>query len=202
MSKADIRFSAARYVCEIAHAFPSPNLTPSLPRCVKAGVKFGEGLEVIGNNGRQFKEMKMEKDYGEGVGERDPEQEINKEGESMLEVGMSKKRGRKPKNQIVEVKIDTEQKKFFVDLSSEEDERRQVLEILQKANSKDYGREILFKDLALFGISKITDKDIPKIQEMSLSKQEKLQRLVDEHNLKHNTALSFEDYFLMKAGIN
>ena len=144
----------------------------------------------------------MDKDYGEGVGEREREQEKNEEGENMLEVSVAKKRGRRPKNQIVEVKIDSEQKKFFVDLSSEEDERRQVLEILQKANSKDYGREIIFKDLALFGISKITDKDIPKIQEMSLSKQEKLQRLVDEHNLKHNTTLSFEDYFLMKAGIN
>lgn len=116
--------------------------------------------------------------------------------------GTGAKRGPKPKNQSREFVIDEEQRKFFVDLSHEDDERRLIFELLKKANTKDYGREIIFKDLAVFALAKLTDKDLLKIQEGSLSKQEKLQKVVDEYNQKNNTTLSFEDYFLMKAGIN
>ncbi len=112
------------------------------------------------------------------------------------------KRGPKPKIKAEGIQGEEGQTKFFVDLSSEEEERQLIFEWLKKANDKSYGRKIIFKDLVLFLITKLADKDIPKIQESSLSKHEKLQRIVDEHNQKHNTRLSLEDYFLMKAGIN
>lgn len=116
--------------------------------------------------------------------------------------GAGAKRGSKPKNQSREFVIDEEQRKFFVDLGHEDDERRLIFELLKKANTKDYGREITFKSLAVFALTKLTDKDLLRIQELSLSKQEKLQKVVDEYNQKNNTTLSFEDYFLMKAGVN
>jgi hypothetical protein len=37
---AHIQLFAARHVLKIAEEFFSPKLTPSLPRCVKAGVSF------------------------------------------------------------------------------------------------------------------------------------------------------------------
>ena len=37
---------AARHVLRIATEFFSPKLTPSLPRCVKAGVRFYEKMDL------------------------------------------------------------------------------------------------------------------------------------------------------------
>lgn len=112
------------------------------------------------------------------------------------------KRGPKPKNQLRDIEKLEEQKKFVADLSQEDEERKLILEILKKANDKTQGREVTFKDLVLISMSKINEKDIAKLQEISLSKQEKLQKVVDDYNLKNNTNLSLEDYFMMKAGIN
>lgn len=144
----------------------------------------------------------MEQDYGNGVREQLGKQIINGGGVMVMSDSRAKKRGRRPKNCPVVVEVDSQQKRFFVDLSCDEAQRLRVIELLQEANRKDQGREISFRDIALFGVSMITDSDIPKIQELCLSKREKLQRLVDAHNLKHNTALSFEDYFLMRAEVN
>jgi len=112
------------------------------------------------------------------------------------------RRGPKPKNQLREIDKIEEQRKFVADLSQEDEERRLIFEILKKANDKPQGREVTFKDLVLISMSKINEKDIAKLQELSLSKQEKLQKVVDEYNLKNGTSLSLEDYFMMKAGIN
>ena len=148
-------------------------------------------------------ELEIEEGIKAGVGSGSETGKGTKSGaETGSGSGTGAKRGPKPKNQSREFVIDEEQRKFFVDLSHEDDERRLIFELLKKANTKDYGREITFKSLAVFALAKLTDKDLLKIQEGSLSKQEKLQKVVDEYNQKNNTTLSFEDYFLMKAGIN
>lgn len=113
-----------------------------------------------------------------------------------------KKRGRKPKNAKPEFQINPEQTKFFVDLSKEKENLSQVFELLKASNNKDYGKEVTFKDLALYGIEKITSKDIEKIQENSLSKKELLERAWCEFNKKNKQSLSFDDFLLKKVGIN
>lgn len=113
-----------------------------------------------------------------------------------------KKRGRKPKNAKPEFQINPEQTKFFVDLSKEKENLNQVFELLKASNKKDYGKEVTFKDLALFGIEKITPKDIEKIQESSLSKRELLERAWIDFNKKNKQSLSFDDFLLKKVGIN
>ena len=134
---------------------------------------------------------------------------INREEEKREEgIGASakpvplKKRGRKPKNAKSEFQINLEQTKFFVDLSKEKENLNQVFELLKASNKKDYGKEVTFKDLALFGIEKITSKDIEKIQENSLSKRELLERAWIDFNKKNKQSLSFDDFLLKKVGIN
>lgn len=134
---------------------------------------------------------------------------INSEEEKKEEgIGVSakpvppKKRGRKPKNAKPEFQINPEQTKFFVDLSKEKENLNQVFELLKASNKKDYGKEVTFKDLALFGIDKITSKDIEKIQENSLSKRELLERAWIDFNKKNKQSLSFDDFLLKKVGIN
>tara|TARA_Y100000590_G_scaffold439819_1_gene564351 strand:+ start:285 stop:689 length:405 start_codon:yes stop_codon:yes gene_type:complete len=113
-----------------------------------------------------------------------------------------KKRGRKPKNEKAEYQINSEQTKFFVDLSKEKDSLEQIFNLLRKVNKKNYGREITFKDLALFGIDKITEKDLDKIKDGSLSEMEKVEKTLDEYNQKNGTKLSMGEFLVKKLSIN
>ena len=76
-----------------------------------------------------------------------------------------------------------------------------IFNLLETANKKEYGREILFKDIALYGISRITNKDIEKIQELSLSEMEKVERSLDEYNKKNGTKLTLGEYLVKKLSI-
>lgn len=112
------------------------------------------------------------------------------------------KRGRKSKNQTKEIQINKEQTKFFVDLSKEQDSLGLIFDFLERCNEKNYGRPILFKDLCLYAVSKLTEKDIDKIQEQSLTEMEKVQRAYDDHIKKTGKKLSFGEFLTKKLGIN
>jgi hypothetical protein len=114
----------------------------------------------------------------------------------------SKKRGRKPKNQISEYVLNKERSKFFVDLSSEKVELDLIFGLLERANNKDYGREITFKDLALYSVTKIMDKDLEKIQESTLSDMEKVERALIEFNKKNNSNLTLGEFLVKRLSIN
>lgn len=113
-----------------------------------------------------------------------------------------KRRGRKAKNQKKEFVVNQEQTKFFVDLSSDKDGLSLIFGLLSKCNEKDFGREILFRDLCLYAISKITDKDIEKIQETTVSDMEKVERALIEYNKKNNSNLSLGEYLVKRLSIN
>ena len=113
-----------------------------------------------------------------------------------------KKRGRKPKNQTKEVKINKEQTKFFVDLSNEQDSLSLIFDFLLKCNEKNYGKPILFKDLCLYAVSKLTSKDVDKIKEQSLSEMEKVEIALLDHNKKTGQSLSMGEFLVKKLGIN
>ncbi len=115
---------------------------------------------------------------------------------------IGKKRGRKPKNQKKEMSLNQEQTKFFIDLSNEKESLDLIFGLLKRCNEKDYGSVILFKDLCLYAVSKLTDKDIEKIQEGSLSEMERVKRALDEHNRKTGSNLSLGEFLVKKLGIN
>lgn len=117
------------------------------------------------------------------------------------EVGNGK-RGRKPKNENREYKVNTEQTKFFVDLSKDIEVLSHVHKILSEANTKEFGQEVIFKDIALYAIGKICKKDIEKIQENSLSEMEKVERSLIDYNLKNGTSLKLGEYLLKKLNLN
>ncbi len=111
-------------------------------------------------------------------------------------------RGTKAKKQPRKPAKRREQSKFFVDLNQEKENLKLIFGLLEKCNQKSYGREILFKDLCLYAVAKIMDKDIEKIQEMSLSEMERVERALDEHNKKAGTILSLGEFLVKKLGIN
>ena len=113
-----------------------------------------------------------------------------------------KKRGRKPKNEKRIVEINREQTKFYMDLSKDKKIKEKLFDILEKANDKDYGEIVTFKEVMLLGFNKLTEKDIDKLKESSLSEMEKVQRTVDEYNKKNATNLNLGEYLVKKLNIN
>jgi hypothetical protein len=123
-------------------------------------------------------------------------EEINVSG-----LGMGKK-GRKKKDKKLEENNEVDsQYKFFVDLRHEKEVLEQILKMLKAVNDKSYGREITFRDLAVFAVPKLTAKDLEKIQEGSLSEMERVQRLLDEHNQKNETKLTLGEFLVKKLNI-
>ena len=84
-------------------------------------------------------------------------EERNKEGSTL-----KKKRGRK---RIKEKPTILDQKKFFIDYSSEPKKHELVVKLINEANQKNFGKEVVFKDLVDFALKKLTAKDLEKIQE-------------------------------------
>lgn len=112
------------------------------------------------------------------------------------------KRGLKSKIKNKEYVVNREQTKFFVDMGNNKNMLESVYNLLAKTNKKEFGREIIFKDLALFGLSKISDKDIEKIKEESLSEMEKVNLSCIEHNKKTGQELSLGEFLVKKLNIN
>ncbi len=123
---------------------------------------------------------------------------VNKEKDK----GLGKKRGRKRKDEKMVYELNRGQTKFFVDLSKEKVPLEKVFDLLSKSNEKDYGREVTFKDIALFGIDKITDKDLERLRDGSLSEMEKVDKARDEYNQKNGTSLSMGEFLVKKLSIN
>lgn len=111
-------------------------------------------------------------------------------------------RGRKKReNTREENTVEDHQYKFFVDLRHEKEVLEQILKMLKEANNKPYGKEITFRDLAVYAVPKLTTKDIEKIQEGSLTEMERVQRLLDDHNEKNKTSLSLGEFLVKKLNI-
>lgn len=113
----------------------------------------------------------------------------------------NKKKGRRKKSERVAYELNKEQSKFFVDLSGDPIYLDKVQNMLVRANTKEYGRDILFKDLALFGILKLTEKDLERVQENSLSDMEKIECSLLVYNKKNQTNLSLGQYLIKRLNI-
>jgi len=119
---------------------------------------------------------------------------MNGEKESVVEEGVNikekgaekKKRGRKRIKEKVTIR---DQKKFFIDYSSDQENHELIVKLIEEANQKEFGREIVFKDIVDVGISKVGAKELEKLKESCLTFQEKLERACHEFNEKHGTKL-------------
>jgi len=108
------------------------------------------------------------------------------------------RRGKNKKSLVI---INKEQSRFFVDLGSNNKERQKLINVLEEANKKDYGDEINFKELVLYSINKITEKDIERLKESSLSEMEKVTRTLNEYNQKNNSSLTLGEYLVKRLNI-
>ncbi len=115
--------------------------------------------------------------------------------------GIIKKRGRRKKDEAQEQHEPKDQNKYFIDVSKNKEQRELIQNILNQANNKNYGREIILKDLVLIALPKITAKDIEKLQESSLSEMERVSMALDEYNKKSEVKLTLGEFLVKKLAL-
>jgi hypothetical protein len=116
-------------------------------------------------------------------------------------MGMGKKRGRGRKRTKERPKID-DQKKFFIDYSSDQKGHQALVKILNEVNDKRFGKEVSIKDVFDYLIKGVSQKDIEKIQELSYEEMDKVQVLLEKHNEKNSTNLSLGEFLVKQLKIN
>lgn len=112
-----------------------------------------------------------------------------------------RKRGRRKKDEVQEQYEPKDQNKYFIDVSKNKDQRELIQNILNQANNKNYGREIILKDLVLIALPKITAKEIEKLQENSLSEMERVSMALDEYNKKSEVKLTLGEFLVKKLAL-
>ena len=117
--------------------------------------------------------------------------------------GTEKRKKKKMKEEKNEKREEgkNDQNKFFVDVSKDTDAKELISRLLVEANNKSFGREIVFKDLVLTALPKLTSKDIEKIQENTLSDMERVERLLFEHNEKSKIKLTLGEFLVKRLNI-
>ncbi len=120
--------------------------------------------------------------------------------QNQIQEEQKKKRGRR-KNQEREASETKDQDKFFIDVSKNEEQKHMIQNLLNQANNKDHGREIILKDLVLVSLPKITTKEIERLQENSLTEMEKVSRALDEYNKKAEVKLSLGEFLVKKLAL-
>lgn len=120
----------------------------------------------------------------------------------IIEEGKKKKGGRGMKKQKKAYELNRKQAKFFVDLGNESKSLELVHNLLLKINQKELGRELTFKDLSVYAIGKLSEKDIEKLQESSLSEMERVEKAYKEFKAKTKIELSLGEFLVKKLNIN
>lgn len=132
---------------------------------------------------------------------------INSEIKNNNEVVKKEKEGKARKikgeeKKAVKSEENADKSKFFVDVSKDAETRDLIGKLLSEANNKNFGREIILKDLIVASLPKLVSKDIERIQENALTDMEKIERLLVEHNEKNKTSLSLGEFLVKKLNIS
>ncbi len=112
-----------------------------------------------------------------------------------------KRKGRRRKDEVSVMSETKDQDKFFIDVSKNKEQKELIQGILNQANNKNYGREIILKDLILISLPKITPKEIERLQENSLSEMEKVAKALDEYNKKADIKLTLGEFLVKKLAL-
>ncbi len=112
---------------------------------------------------------------------------------------VSKKKGRKGRGERRVCAMDESKGKFIVSFRGQPEVAKIINEALARANDKSFGRKVDFTDLVKIIFRKITDRDIQKLQEMSLNRTQKIELMVKKYNETHDLNLSVQDYVLHKS---
>lgn len=92
-------------------------------------------------------------------------------------------------------------KRIVISLEDKDDEKALILDLLRKANDKEYGDEIKPQDLFLMGLKGLTDKHIDKLKEQSITPKQRLIKAYNEAVTNDNFKGSLEEFLCIRAKI-
>lgn len=133
------------------------------------------------------------------MGRVDKKKGLNKEGVGMELV--EKRKGEEAENRKSKEE-GRSQSRFIMDLRHDKKGLEKVLEALKRVNEKDYGDEVSFKDLCLFAINKLGEKDVERIKDESMTDMEKVEIARKEFNEKSGSTLSLAEFLVKKLNLN
>ena len=102
-------------------------------------------------------------------------------------------------NSKLQTQMSKTNKRYILHLKSEEAESLKLVEeLINRCNDKDNGREVSFKEVALHALKKLTDKDIEKIKEASLSHWDILEAEHKKYIKKSGQNIDLSQFLVMK----
>ena len=123
--------------------------------------------------------------------------------EKLPETKVKTKTHRKNTPKLLEENLE-EHGKFFIDVSKSPEQKAVIHQYLKEANKKSFGRKVALKDLVLFALPKLSAKDIEKIQEGTVTEDERIEKIENvcrEFNEKNGTSLTVGEFVLKKLNI-
>ena len=114
----------------------------------------------------------------------------------------AKKRGRRKKGERAGYELNMEQTRFFVEFSDDKKRLETLQKSLIKLNDKDFGREINFGDVVKYLIDSLVEKDLPKIQDLSLSHEDKLKLEHKEYEKRTGKKVDFWEFIMRNQKTN
>jgi hypothetical protein len=134
--------------------------------------------------------------YGRGTVRRNKRIGINMEVDKEEKGVSGEVKKKKSKNKIKEEVLIKGKRKFYVDYSGDENMHGLVVELINKANDKKFGRTVVFKDLIDISLKKLTTSDIERVQKATLEEMDKVLMQLEIYNDKHKTNLKLGEYLV------
>ena len=92
-------------------------------------------------------------------------------------------------------------KRIVMTFKEKEEDAKLILQMLSKANEKDYGDPVMPHDLLMMGVRSLTDKHIEKLKEGSLNPRQRIEKAYKEAVGKDNFNGTLDEFICSRAKI-
>ena len=90
------------------------------------------------------------------------------------------------------------QDRFFIDVSDDVKSLELIHRLLEDVNTKKYGRKLILKDLVVVALTKLKQKDLEALKDLSLTGPDLLRMECDEFNKAQSTKISLNEYMYLR----
>ena len=92
-------------------------------------------------------------------------------------------------------------KKIIMNFKDRPEDESYILQVLSKANEKDYGDPVTPHDLLMMGVRSLSDKHIEKLKESSLNPRQRIEKAYREATEKEGFVGTLDEFICSRAKI-
>ena len=100
-----------------------------------------------------------------------------------------------------EMNLSRPMKRIVMTFKDKQEDADYILQLLLKANEKDYGNPVTTHDLLMMGVRSLSDKHIEKLKEGSLSPRQRIEKAYREASEKDGFSGTLDEFICSKARI-